>query len=513
MRKTFLLYKIIFLITVLFLSKSSYSDYADRTIATPHFIINYNTNISSYAVMLSSELESCNNQISVFFETDMLERVHVFITEGNAKAVTAEELNSKYNKIYISSSENFNDVKSEIYRKIFLIHLRKIIQNENLTSVIDESFIDAILQYTLSDKHFINTILFDLVNNEQINTADTDKIKKLNKEQQQGIYTAFIDFVISGYGKKILIQSLKDCGYYNGVFNSISMITGDSIPVISEKFTSWLLKHKSTNTIEQRNGKITIHKDDGFIDCLYSLSEDEQSAVIQIKNGKSRIIFKNGLEEQIISLKNTESTSYFSDIDFINNNQLIIIEVLQNGSSILLYDILQKKFHQKVLLPFLFITHASTFNNESLIFSAVCGKESNIYTFNMTNSEFNILTESGNNHMPLMLNNKAYFVSSGDNNKITEMDATTGKIKTLFSTDSKISDLNRVDDDTVIFSMHISNQDSIYTMNVNSNALKKISINNLSIMKPEISGKHIYFFSFYKSRYKLFSTEYSGEGI
>ncbi len=499
----------ILVITAFFVSGSAYAVNSSRTLTTSHFIIKYNISESNPAILLSLDIESIYDTISSFLNFDPLEKIHVNVTEDLSSMIPTAELYQDNNFLSVYAGGDYNRIKSELHDKLFTVFLRKLIQTQNITSVIDENLFWALTRYPVTSREFQNIKLNDLVNIEGLNLIKLNKISKFNKNQQQIIYSAFIDFIISSYGKKILIQSLKDTVYYNGFLKSISMITGYSAADIENGFNSWLLQYKSDDRL-QTDGKMElIHFNDEYNDSSYSISDDGQSAILQMKDDKYRILLKSAKPEEIIYLKNSEAGSSFNELFFIGNSRIAVIEILQTGSKIFLYDIPGKNFFKTIPLFHLFISEIKYSGEGTFIFSAMCGSHSDIYTIEIKTGQFNILTESGNNYSPIILDNKVYFVSMNDKSDIRELDNNTGGVKSIFSAEGKLTDLNRVDNHTFTFSMNINGKDTLYVMNTKSGSFIRVNIASPSILKPRITGRYIYFFSFFKSRYRLFRYEYN----
>ncbi len=511
--RTFFLQILLIVLSGLFISKSSYSFDAERIITTSHFIISYTVTDSNPALVLASELEISHNIISGFIEIDPLEKIHVNLSGGSSIIDSGAELKILQGVLYVPMSENFNTIKNKLYSKLFYIYLQKLMHYENLTVIPGENLVEAIIQYPLMERHVLNAMLYDLVNIEKITAIDPGKIDRFNKYQQGVIYNLFIDFIISSYGKKILIQSLKDTVYYSGLINSISMITGDTSSAIADNFNLWLLKFNAENRLESLTEKKSISAEDGFQNCAYSISENGLSALLQLKDNSYRIFIKNTGAGQILKLAETENNSYYNEIVFMNENQLIIIEVVQNGSRILLYDISKKEFSKAVLIPYLFISEAASSENNMILFSADCGAKSDIYTYNIYTEQLEILTVSGINRFPVRMNKKVFCISGINSGSIVELYKTTGESRVLFSAERRISYLKKVNEETVTFLMNINGRDSMYIMNVLTGNMQKINLNDISILKPQISGRYLYFFSFYKSKYQFFSTLYSADTL
>jgi len=123
---------------------------------------------------------------------------------------------------------------------------------------------------------------------------------------------------------------------------------------------------------------------------------------------------------------------------------------------------------------------------------------------NVNNGDLDILTETGANHFPVMLKNKTYFLSNKNKFSIIELDSRSGTFKTLFSTEQEITRLNSDNDKLLVFSMNMNGSDNIFTIDVQSGNLSQITKGINSNLAPQISGKYLYYFSFFKSRYQIF---------
>lgn len=508
---------IIFVFTILFISNVSYAASTVKVLTTDHFKINYNLNDSGFAIAVAVKAESCNDAITAFLEMEHPSRINIFLSEKRDQKFFRKTYYNISNDLFFSSNCNFNVVESELYKNIFTIYLNTLLQNGKGYKIIGDNFVNALIQYPGLEDDFIETRISDLVNTSQISSIDLTGIEKYNEDEQTIIYYALIDFIISNYGKKILIQSLKDAAYYDNYYLSLSEITGVSIKAISDNFNTFLCKYKPLSIAEPENKKRLFRSIDEFIDISYSIADDNTVAVLQKNNNTFKILLKNGENFKSIILDHSESESFFSEIAFINNNQLAIVEILESGSTILCFDIKNYKFSEKRFLPSLYISAISPVDGSenssechyNMIFSARCGSASDIYTFNIKTGDFNILTETGNNYFPVSLKDKVYFIINNDKNSIVESDSRSGINKILFSTEGKISDLSIADENTLVFSTKIDGLKNILSFDLSSGRLRKVTCYSHSNLLPRISGKNIYFLSFYKSKYQLFFDTYN----
>jgi len=344
------------------------------------------------------------------------------------------------------------------------------------------------------------------VNVFQITAIDLKRIEKYNKYEQFAVYTAFIDFIISSYGKKIFVQSLKDLDYYNSFIESLSKISGDTVFSISDNFNAYLHDRKSdlTHGFDKKN--LFFSEIDKFTDVSYSIAENHQVAVLKRNEKLYKCILKNGVSESSMILANSEAESIFSDLVFISNDQIAFLEVLESGSIVHIYDIKTNKFMNKFFFPLLFISDINPLGDKKLIFSATSGLKSNLYTVILASGEIDILTESGSNYCPVFLNDKVYFISRGSRSSIVELNTKSLEKKILFSTDQKIYNLNHAKtvSSKLIFNLGMDGIDNIFLYDLKYGDLHQITSENNSHLYPDLSGTNIYFFSFYRGEYRLF---------
>ena len=304
---------LLFIILILFAHKISQASAYDKTLITDHFTINFNTRTSAYTFAIASKLEAYNSIISSFFEMDFLERVnvHVYYNQSSSSADN--------NTIYVSTAENFLDTQERIYRELFLIYLERLMHSGGL-SRLDKNFIEALISFPGTEH-------------------------KTEQKKEQEIHTLFIRYIISNYGKKIFIQSLKDTKYYDGFYKSLSGITGEGIDKISDNFNLFL----------QKNGK----------------------DISDIKNAERPL---------------NDKGDKFRDRSFTVslNNLTVTAEVIKTGSKIHLFNIAENKITDSFFIPMLFIKEINLANSETLIFSAYCGLNIDVYTFNIKSRELKI---------------------------------------------------------------------------------------------------------------------------
>jgi len=508
---------IIIILTVLFISGNSFAFSAVKVLTTDHFKINYDMDNRGFAVAVAVKSESYNDKISAFLETEPPVKVNIFLSGYSNSRFFRKTSDKVSNDLFFSTSGNFNIIESELYTDIFLIYLNNILQDSNGYKIIGENFINAIIQYPGLDHVFIETRINDLVNVSLISSIDLTEIGYYNRDEQVIIYTGLIDFVIKAYGKKKFIQSLKDAGYYGNFYLSLANITGDSIKAISDNFNAFLYKRKAVLPLEPGSKKQFLNDIDEFSDISYSIFKNTTVAVLQKNNCRFRLLLKIGENTKIIQLDHSESESFFSGTVFINEDQIAIVEILESGSTIHIFDIRNNKFLDKKFLPSLFISsinHAddikkSQESHYNLIFSARCGLTSDIYTFNIKNGDFNIITETGNNYYPVSSGDKVYFVSNTDKYCIIESDSVSCAMKTIFTAEMEISYLSITDENKLIFLTKINGLENIYTIDLSSGNLQQITTDSHSKLAPQVSGKNIFFLSFYKGRYRLFFDIYN----
>ena len=396
------------IILILFTHKISLASTTDdKTLITDHFAINFNAENSAYTFAIAARLEAYNGVITSFFETDFLERVNVFISNSKSKYISDNESGS----IYIAADENFFDTEKKIYEDLFFIYLEKLMYGRDGLNRIGKNFIKVLASFPKMEQEHFNAILSDLINESLTSPINIENLDSYHEAIQQEIYTALTYFIISDYGKKIFIQSLKDAEYYNGFFKSLSSITGEGRDKISERFNLFLKKSSNDISYIKNRGRLLIESDDKFFDVSFSIIGEREIAILQHDNEQYRFLIKSGDEMKVIPLKQSEQGSYFNNIVSIGNNLIVVTEIVKSGSKIYLFDIIKNDFTDSLLIPLLFIREINPINNEALIFSAYCGLNSDIYTFNIKSREVKVITESGNNSHPVMFGNKIYYIS------------------------------------------------------------------------------------------------------
>jgi len=305
---------IIWIILILFAHNISQASAYDKTLVTDHFVINFNTPTSAYTLAIASRLEAYNAIISSFFETDFLERVNVYVYYDQSSS------SADNNTIYVSTAENFFDTQERIYRELFFIYLERLMHSKGLAKL-DKNFISALISFPELEH-------------------------KIEHKTEQEIHTLFIYYIISNFGKKIFIQSLKDTKYYGGFCKSLSKITGESIDKISDNFNLFL----------QKSGK----------------------DISDIKNAE-RLLNDRG--------------DKFSDRSFTasRDNLTVTAEIIKTGSKIHLLNIAENKITDSFFIPMVFIREINLVNSETLVFSAYCGLNIDVYTFNIKSRELKIV--------------------------------------------------------------------------------------------------------------------------
>ena len=417
------------IILILFTHKISQASINDKVLVTDNFVINFNIETGAYTFAIASRLEAYNSIIASFFETEFLERVNVYIYNKS------ENISSSIDNIYISIGENFFDTEKKLYEDLFFIYLKKLTHSDDLAKI-NKNFIEALISFPKTEQGDLRLILNDLINISLISSINIENIGTLPEAVQQEVYTVFIHHAISNYGKKIFIQSLKDTEYYNGFFKSLSGITGESINKISESFNLFLQNSRKDildidNNIENnidnniknniKNKKLLIDSDDKFSDVSFSVinenKENKENKVAILQKDKDkykdkyRFLLKDRDEVKVIPLKVSETGSYFNNIVFLNSNLIAITEIVKTGSKLYIFDLLKYDFTDSIIIPMIFIKDINPAKNEDLIFSAYCGLTIDIYTFNIKNREFKVITESGYNSNPVMTGNKKYYIS------------------------------------------------------------------------------------------------------
>jgi len=502
---------ILFLIFIILSAhKISQASTDDKILITDHFVVNFNIETGAYAFAIATRIEAYNSVITSFLETDFIERVNVFIYNNRSKYMSS----SINDRINIFADENFFDTEKSIYENIFFLYLEKLMHGSEGLTQINKNFIEALISFSRIEQKHLNVILSDLINELLLSSIDIENMDSLNESVQQEIYTAFTYYAISNYGKKIFIQSLKDTAYYNGFFQSLSNITGESINKISEGFNLFLQKKGKDISHIKNNGRLLIDRDDKFSDVSFSIIGESKVVILQKDKDKYRFLLKDRDEVKEINLKLSEQGSYFNNIVSLDNNFIAVSEIVKNGSRIFLFDLIKNDFTDSLLIPMVFIRDINPINNEAFIFSAYCGLTSDIYTFNIKSREFKVITESGNNSYPLMIGNKIYYISYLnrnniiDKNNIIELDMLSGKKNTLFSTDMKILYLKPVNDKALIYSINLNGCDTVYIYNLTSGKMEKIinaiCLNNMAY----VFNKYIYYISLHKGMSRIFVDEY-----
>jgi len=499
--------KIIFLITTaIFFSKSSSVLSNPKILATDHFIINYNLDNSSCAFAISAKMESCYESISSFLEYETSGKIEVFITDEKQPYNNTTSLITN-GALTISAYRNFNSFDNLLYIDIFKIFLDEILNNRKFSETVEKTFLEQIINYASSERNFIDLVLNDLVNFENISYVKLNEINKYRIDEQQIIYTALIDYIISTYGKKILLQSLLDSFYYKGFFKSLSMITGDHEQIITENFNTFIKNQRSLISVNNNIKKILLNKNIEFRDISYSISEKGQLAVLQKKDNDSRLLLKNEKNDIEINLKHSENCSDYNKINFIGKNMLSVIEITGSGSILHIYDIEHSRFLKKFSLPYIFISEIKSESDKSLIFSAMCGINSDIYSINLNTGEFTVLTETGCNTSPVAIGGKIYFILKTNKTDLIEMNRSSGEIKTLYSTVNNISRLNLTDENKIIFSINSNSVYSSVFCDLRSGNITPLIGDINTSLETELNRNTIYFFSYYMGKYRIFFSD------
>lgn len=521
MKRNFLkLHITILTFTILFITKSSFPTFSEKVLITDHFKIDYNIKISGFAASIAVKSESINDIITSFLEIENPSRITISISDNDQRNFFIKRYSNTGNKLFISSGCNYSLVEKKLYREIFELYLETLFQDSKSDRIIGKNFIDAVIEYPANDHDHIAMKINDLVNASQINAVDLKRIDEYESDDQIGIYTAFIDFIISKYGKNIFIQSLKDTAYYGDFFISLSSITGTTLKEVSDGFNTYLGKHKSAETAVNGNNRQLFHKIDDFNDISFSLISDE-AAVLQKNGNMFRMLLKTGDLVKYIRLARTDNESYFSDLVFVDNKKIALVEILQAGSAIRIFDIGSGEFIDYKFLPALFISSINKIEGgedsagfiNKVIFSAISGSESDIFSFELNSGNLEILTESGVNYFPVYYRDKIYSISNTGKGSIIESDIRTGTTRTLFSAEKNISGLNIVDGKTLFFSTWTNGSENIFSFDITSGMLRQITLTAGSNFRPLILNKKMYYLSFHKNCYRLFYDSFNTPDI
>jgi hypothetical protein len=509
MHKKIIRFLLLFII-FLFCTGNSYALSSSEILNTDHFIIQFDSKSSSCAAALATRLESYHEIITSFLDIEITNRVEIFLAAHDNEKL---QIIKNSSALYISTDGNLIDPDKNIYSDIFNLYLQNITINAGGNSSIDKNFINALMCYPVTDQKFTELIINDLAANSGITDVQFKNIETYDNEIQFAVFTALITFIISDYNKKILMQSIRDTHYYDGFYKALSSITGDSESVIAEKFNVYLLKQKSVSDAESDNKTLVLKNDDGFTDISFDISGNGQIAVIQKKTGSYRLLLKRGENETVISLNSSQKGSIFNDIDFAGDDKLALSETGKTGSTVHVFDTESNKMTVSIFIPYLFISDINHFKNNEYIFTAGCGLTSGIYTLNTSDGKFSIITESGNYYSPIMIKDKIYFISAAAESNIMEFDKKSNELKTLFSTDQKISHLDSAAEGKLIFSLKLNGLENIYTLDIKSGNLQRITNGASSNILPRVSETGIFYFSFYKSKYRIFSADHKPADI
>ena len=305
-----------------------------------------------------------------------------------------------------------------------------------------------------------------------------------------------------------MIQSLKDADYYNGFLESLSAITGDSREKILYSLKLYIDKEKQRGPVLQGKDVNIVCRSDDYSDIGVSISGNGQSAVLQERESRYRILMKRGEDEKVLVLKKSENGSFFSSLLFLNNNLIGTVENVKSGSVIHLYNT-ESDSIRKLNVPYLYISDINPVNTETVVFSATCGINSNIYTININTGELTILMDSGNNFSPVLLKDKLYYVSRLKDYRIIELNILSGDLKTIYTSPGRISRIKPGNENELLFSMNTGGFYNIYSIDPRSGNQRPVILNKNYNLLSLVSGRYIYYLSYYKSSYRLFMNEYS----
>jgi hypothetical protein len=476
-----------------------------RILITDHFIIKTEAENSNCSVAFAEKLEKYHSLIINFIEYEPLSKMNISVIGGRNFPSVFYDITGPGNQLVIDHEGNFYDSENILYNKLFNSYLRISMNNKEPASVMPGDFLNALMKYTDSGSKFTAVIVNDLVNNLDLLPLDVGIIEKYNSFVRESIYTAFIDYVVTVHGRKVLSQSVKDAYYYDNIFNSLSMITGSTVDEINKGFNLYLSAYRKDSVKKNVNKIFFDTGDDGFKDISFTVLNNNIS-VLQENKGDYRILYRNGAYAKTINLKHSEKNSRYNDIIYIGDNLIAVSEILGNGGTVFIYDMTKDRLIRRFELPYIFPTALSRYDQTHLLFSAFCGSKSDVFTLNSETGEVNNITESGNFFSPARLNNSLYCISITDKYSIIEISGDTGKKKIIFSTNQKLAGLGTIDGNRLVFSMEMNGLTEIYSIDVHGENLRQITGDMCMNHFPRFSGNSIYFFSYYKSRYRIFFT-------
>jgi hypothetical protein len=184
---------------------------------------------------------------------------------------------------------------------------------------------------------------------------------------------------------------------------------------ISEGFNLFLLESRKNISHIKNRGRLLVDRDDNFYDISFSVIDENRVAVLQRDNEGYRFLLKDRDDVKddvkIITLKLSESGSYFNNIVSLGHNLIAITEIVKSGTKVYIFEIAENNFSDSMLIPFLFVRDINRANTDSIIFSAYCGNTTDIYTFNIKSRELKAITESAYNIHPVKIGKKKYYFS------------------------------------------------------------------------------------------------------
>lgn len=476
-----------------------------RILETDHFIIKTELNYTGYTSVLADKIENLHNLASDFIGYESPEKINVTVSTGDNYSHGFPDRIWNNDYLTVSVDENFNNSCSVIYRKIFTLYLEKSMNNTSPSSVLGDTFCDAIIRYSAADHKYILAVIYDLVNNMGIQQISLRDILKYGKPQNEGIYTASIDYILTSLGKKVFIQSLRDASYYGDLYASVSMISGITSEDLDKGFNIYLAGFKTGILDNRLNNKIFYENDDRYNNISFSISKDI-AAVLQVYNEQYRINLKRDKHQGVIPLKHSEHGTVFDNIIFINDNLVCVSEIAHNGSILNVIDINTGSVVKRFSFPYLYLLSASPHGKDRVLFSALCGMYCDVYYIDIHTGHITTITHSGNFSSPVAIKGRLYCISLSDKYNIIELDEKTGKGKSMFSTGQKISDLSIMDENALIFTMDINGITNIYRIDLDGENLVQVTNDNYINRLPRSASRKIYYFSYYKSKYHIFST-------
>lgn len=470
------------------------------SLKTGHFIVTYDENETPYAAFIAELAESQYGRIESFLSYSLDEPVKISISRSGS----ANTLPGFNNSLPVSSASDIRVTESELYYGLFMLFLKGMSAGSSGFSPVKKDNINhqaVLCSYSIRGFDASNELILKgyYRSSRGAGISLTGSVDA-EREEMEALYSGFLYFIESSYGKKIMLRALKEINYYGGFINSLASVTGKTPENINGEFDVFLAqKFKEHEPSLEKQQVLELSKD-GYISD-FSISPDGNSLVILAeKEGKQWVERRELSGARGLAIKELESGTVFINLRHADGDYMVLAGNSSEESSVQIYtsDSLIRK--REFRLPGIFINRITLYGDTFFLNSSYGVSEG------ILSADFGagLLKRRPSDRLMhdsdiIAVKGKIFYVAKRDFYEVIEADSETGEEEPVVKSKDEISSVSS-SANQIIISTNSSYGGKILLFDPENRTLKQLLSLESPVYKALIKGDTVYSLTYYNGR-------------